>query len=216
MNLSKAIKERRSIRAFREESVEIKTVEEVLEMAIQAPSALNLQPYEFNVVMNEERQRLSRRLLKAYREKRIGCSPGTSEPLPERFNRRMEKTFRIMRPKIEAVGATYENFINEESLKFYGAPVAIVICIDKVLPKSHLVSIGAALGYLVLAAHSKGLGTCPIGLVKSYAYEVKDALNITDDKEVVIGVALGYPDWDSPVNSFKIPRDALKEVTRWI
>lgn len=216
MNLSNAIKERRSIRAFKEESVEIKTVEEVLEMTIRAPSALNLQPCEFNVVMNEERQRLSRRLLKAYREKRIGCSPGTAKPLPKQFNRRMEKTFRIMRPKIEAVGATYENFINEESLKFYGAPVAIVICVDKVLSKSHLVSIGAALGYLVLAAHSKGLGTCPIGLVKSYANEVKDALNITDDKEVVIGVALGYPDWDSPVNSFRTPRDALKEVTRWI
>jgi nitroreductase len=60
------------------------------------------------------------------------------------------------------------------------------------------------------------LGTCPIGLIKSYADEVKDALNISEDKEVVIGVALGYPDWNSPVNNFKTPRDGVQEVTRWI
>lgn len=216
MNLSDAIEERRSIRAFREEPVAAKVIEGVIEMAIHAPSAMNLQPWEFTVVMNEERKRLSRRLLKAYKEKRIGCGPGTAKPLPEQLSRRIRKTSEIMRPNIEAVGAAYEDFINEGSLNFYGAPVALILCVNGVLPKSHLISVGAALGYLVLAAHSKGLGTCPIGLIKSYADEVKDALNISEDKEVVIGVALGYPDWNSPVNNFKTPRDGVQEVTRWI
>lgn len=216
MDLSDAIRERRSIRAFKEEPVDVKITEDILQTAIQAPSALNLQPWEFIVVMDEERKRLSRRLLKAYRERRIGCSSGASKPLPKHFIQRMEATFQIMSTRIETVDTTYESFINEGSLNFYGAPVALIICVDGILPKSHLVSIGAALGYLALAAHTKGLGTCPIGLIKSYSDEVKDALNIPEDKEVVLGVALGYPDWCSPVNSFKTPRDSLKEVTRWI
>ena len=216
MDLSDAIRARKSIRAFKEDRVQVKTVEEILEMAVQAPSALNLQPWEFTVVMDEERKRLSRRLLKAYRERRIGCGPGTASPLPKQLTQRLEATSRIMTPRIEAVGATFDSFINEGSLDFYGAPVALIMCIDSVLPKSYLVSIGAALGYLVLAAHAKELGTCPIGLINAYADEVKDALNIPESKEVVLGVALGYPDWDSPVNSFKTPRDGLKEVTRWI
>jgi nitroreductase len=108
LNLSDAIEERRSIRAFKEEPVEAKVIEEVLGMVIHAPSALNLQPWEFTVVMNEERKRLSRRLLKAYKEKRIGCGPGTAKSLPEQFNRRMEKTSQIMRPKIKAVSAALE------------------------------------------------------------------------------------------------------------
>jgi hypothetical protein len=29
-------------------------------------------------------------------------------------------------------------------------------------------------------------------------------------------VALGYPDWDSPVNRFKTTRDDLSKFVRWI
>jgi len=32
----------------------------------------------------------------------------------------------------------------------------------------------------------------------------------------VIAVALGYPDWDSPINSFKTPRESLDAFVRWI
>ncbi|MCS7113969.1 MAG: nitroreductase family protein [Nitrososphaerota archaeon] len=216
VELFEAINTRRSIRAFTDKPVDPRIVEEILEAATKAPSALNLQPWEFLVVVDEERERLSRRLLKAYRERRIGCSPQGSDKLPEKFARRMKSTFEVMKAKIERAETDYESFINEGSLNFYGAPVAIIICMDNRLSKYHLLSIGSALAYLVLAAHAKGLGTCLIGLIHAYADEVKDALNIPEEKEVVLGVALGYPDWNSTVNAFKTPRDSVKEVARWI
>jgi len=41
-------------------------------------------------------------------------------------------------------------------------------------------------------------------------------LNIPENKNLVIGVALGYPDLESPINRFRSPRDDLDKFVRWI
>ena len=73
MDLLTIIKERKSIRAFKSNPVPKETIEKILNSSILAPSAINLQPWEFQVVMGEEKERLSRRLIKAYPEKKILC-----------------------------------------------------------------------------------------------------------------------------------------------
>ncbi len=216
MDLAQAIRERKSIRAFTPVPVSRQQVEEILSLAVLAPSAINLQPWEFTVVMGEEKARLSRTLIKAYREKQISCSPGNVKPLSAAFSRRGVESFEVMNPCLVQMGTDFGTFINEGSCNFYGAPAAIVITLDNAFSRARLVDIGITLGYLVLAAHEKGLGTCPIGLINAYEEEVKDLLNIPESKDVVIAVALGYPDWDSPVNSFKTPRETVDQFVRWI
>ncbi len=216
MDLIKAIRERKSYRAFKPDPLSKETLEDILKLAIQAPSAINLQPWEFIVVVGEERERLSRRLIKAYKEKQISCGPGNVKPMPKTVTQRGAKTLQLMNPLFEEMGVHPDLFINEGSCNFYGAPVAILICLDDSFPKSRLVDIGIVLGYLILIAHEFGLGTCPIGLITAYEDEIKDVLNIPEHKMVVIGVALGYPDLDSPINRFKSPRDELGPFVRWI
>ena len=216
MELVDIIAERRSIRAFIPERVPRERVEEVLAAAIRAPSAINLQPWEMTVVMDEERERLSRKLMKSYREKRISCSPGNIAPLPEAVTARGRASFEGMLPYVEEMGSDFNAYINEGSCNFYGAPVAIIVSIDKSFSKARYVDLGVCLGYLLLAAHDLGLWTCPIGLISAYEEEVKDVLNIPDNKNVVIGVALGLPDWTSPVNRFASSREGLATTVRWI
>ena len=50
MDLLKAIHERKSIRAFKSDPIPKERVEEILTLAIHAPSAINLQPWEFIIV----------------------------------------------------------------------------------------------------------------------------------------------------------------------
>jgi len=216
MDLLKVIKERKSIRAFKPDLVPREKIEEVLSLTIHAPSAINLQPWELIVLSGEEKERLSRRLIKAYREKQIACSPGNVKPLPKTYGKRGAKTLEAMLPFLKEMGADPDQFINEGSCNFYGAPVAVLICLDDSFPKARMVDIGLALGYFVLTAHEFGLGTCPIGLIVAYEDEIKDLLNIPDNKNVVIGVALGYPNSDIPINRFKSPRDELNKFIRWI
>jgi nitroreductase len=216
MDLIKAILERKSIRAFKADPIPREKLEAILRLAIHAPSAVNLQPWEFTVVTGEERERLSRRLIKSYQEKRISCRPGAVKPLPKTYARRGAKTLDVMKPCFEEMNVRADQFINEGSCNFYGAPVAVILCVDDSFSKGRLVDIGVVLGYLVLTAHDFGIGTCPIGLIAAYEDEVKDVLNIPESKNVVVGVALGYPDWESPINRFKAPKDNLEKMVRWV
>jgi nitroreductase len=216
MDLLEVIKERKSIRGFKPDPIPKEKIEEILRLTIHAPSAINLQPWEFIVVTGEEKKRLSKRLIKAYREKQIGCSPGNVKPLPKTFGKRGAKTLDLMKPFFEEMKVSSNQFTNEGSCNFYGAPVAILICLDDSFPKARMVDIGIALGYFVLTTHEFGLGTCPIGLILAYEDEIKDLLNIPENKNVVIGVALGYPDGNIPINRFKSQRDDLEKFVRWI
>jgi nitroreductase len=216
MDLLKAMNERKSIRAFKPDPIPRERLEEILRLSIYAPSAINLQPWEFIVVTGEEKERLSRRLIKAYHEKQIACSPGNVKPLPKTYGKRGAKTLALMKPFFEEMRVDPDQYINEGSCNFYGAPVAILLCLDDSFPKARMVDIGIALGYFVLTAHELGLGTCPIGLILAYEDEIKELLNIPENKNVVIGVALGYPDWDTAINRFKSPRDDLEKFVRWI
>jgi len=216
MDVFQAIRERKSIRAFKPDPIPKETIEGILRLTIHAPSAINIQPWEFFVVTDEETERLSRKLIKAYREKQVSCSPGAVKPLPETYSQRGIVASESMKPYLEQVGVSFEQFINEGSCNFYGAPVAIIICLDDSFSKARMVDIGVALGYLMLSAHGFGLATCPIGLITAYEDEIKDLLNIPENKNVIIGVALGYPDWENPLNRFKSSRENLDELVRWI
>jgi nitroreductase len=216
MEFSEIVHERKSIRAFSTKKVPKDLITSILQEALQAPSAINLQPWEISVVMDDERERLSRMLVKTYREKRISCSPGNVKPMPSVFNIRGVESFESMKPYLDEMGSDFNTFINEGSCNFYGAPVALIVVIDNSFSKARLVDIGVFLGYFLLVAHNAGLSTCPIGLITAYEEDVKDILNIEERKNIVIGIALGYPDYDVPINQFRSPRDDLEKFIRWI
>jgi nitroreductase len=216
MDIIEVIKTRKSIRAFKPDPVKKEQVEEILNLVINAPSAINLQPWDFIIVMDEEKQRLSRRLLKAYKEKQISCSPGNVKPLSETFSKRGVESFQLMNPYLEKIGQDFNRFVNEGSCNFYGAPVAVIMCLDNAFSKARLVDVGIALGYFVLIAQNLGLSTCPIGLINAYEDDIKELLDIPENKDVVIGIALGYSDMENPVNQFKTPRDGLDAFVKWV
>ncbi len=216
MDLQTAIKERKSVRAFKPQPVPKEMIEEILRSAIHAPSAINLQPWEFYVVLGEEKDRLSRKLVKSYREKQISCGPSTVKPLPKSFGKRGFKTLQGMNPFFEEMKVSSDQFINEGSCNFYGAPAAVLIFHDDSFSTVAFVDIGAVLGYFVLAAHASGLGTCPIGLINAYEEEIKDVLSIPENKKLVVGIAVGQPDPESPINRFKSYREPLENAVHWV
>ena len=214
MDVLKVIEERRSTRAFLEKPVDRDTLERLLDLATQAPSAINLQPWEFTVVSGEERKRLSRVLVKRMRERNISCGPGATNPLPEYFVERQRRLLDVMLPHLPEQTA-FQDFINEGSCNFYGAPTAIIITIDGMFSSARLTDIGIVVGYLVLAAYALGLGTCPIGLITEFDDDIKEELSMPEDKRVVIAVAVGYGDAQAPINRPRSERAPLSDIVKW-
>ena len=93
--------------------------------------------------------------------------------------------------RIEAMGRTPLYRV------FFGAPVVILICGEKVLRKpgrhlSALADCSAAIQNMTLAAASMGLGTCWIGLVR-YLFEKEPSFMAPEGYEPLFALTLGHP-----------------------
>jgi nitroreductase len=214
MDLLEALDERRSTRGFLDKPIERETLERLLSFATQAPSAINIQPWEITIVSGQELKRLNRLLVKRMKERNISCGSGAKRPLQEAFVERQRGLLESMLPNLPE-GTPFQDYINEGSCNFYGAPTAIIITIDEVFSKARLTDIGLLVAYLVLAAHGLGLGSCPIGLITAFDDEIKESLNLPEEKQVVIGIAVGYADPDATVNESRSGRAPLNELVKW-
>lgn len=214
MDITAAVEQRRSVRAFLDTEVEPGKLNALLRLAGRAPSAINLQPWEVTVVSGQERHRLSNLLVKRLRERRISCSPGAKRPLPPLFLERQRELMQALQRAL-GPGQAFETFINEGSCRFYGAPAALIVSVDEVFSSARLLDLGIFVGYLLLGAEAMGLGTCPIGLVSAFDEEIRELINLKETKRVVIAVAVGYPDSSAPVNRVRSTRADLSSFVRW-
>lgn len=214
MDVLDAIQQRRSTRGFLDKPVERVVLERLLAHATQAPSAINIQPWEIYVVSGEERKRLSRVLVKRMRERNISCGPGANRPLADHFKQRQRALLQCMLPNLPE-DRPFQDFINEGSCNFYGAPTALIIAEDEAFSSARLADIGVLVGYLALTAHALGLGTCPIGLITAFEEDIREELSIPEEKQIVIGMAVGYPDPKSAVNRSRSGRAPLDELVKW-
>ena len=215
MDVFEIMKQRKSIRKYLDKPVPRADIEGLIRCAGSAPSAINLQPWEYVVTYAEEKDRLIRRLKKVHAMKNVSCGPGTSTPLPEKIADRSRRVLKVMEPQIAKLDVPFNQFIEKGSCSFYGAPVVIIVLMDKVFPKLRYLDVGLSVSYLLLAAEAKGLSTCPIGLITEYGGDIKDVLNIPEEKEVLLAISLGYEDEAAPENDFKTDREPLNKILTW-
>lgn len=87
------------------------------------------------------------------------------------------------------------------------APALIVVCLNRYRETNwSYVDIGAAVQNMLLYAHSKGYGCCPIG---SFVVEtVKELLELPVQLEPVLFMTVGYPD-EEPSATTRLPLEGL-------
>jgi len=142
MDVFEIIKHRKSIRKYLDKPVLRADIEDLINCAGCAPSAINLQPWEYVVTYGEEKDRLTRRLKKVHAMKNVSCGPGTSTPLPGKISDRSRRAFEVMKPQIAKLNVPFNQFIEQGSCSFYGAPVVIIVLMDKVFPKFRYLDVG--------------------------------------------------------------------------
>jgi nitroreductase len=99
---------------------------------------------------------------------------------------------------------------------FFDAPVLLYFMVDKQLSLEYAVlDVGLILQNVSLLACDKGLGSCIMAVSVMYADIVRKIIPVPDNKRLVIGTALGYPDLEAPINNFERQRD-LEQVVTWV
>lgn len=215
MDVMTAIDSRKTTRAFLNKPVPKKDILEILNAARLAPSGSNLQPWNFWAVTGKDKDELVKKLLDEQNKVGITYSPGRGRPLNKRYIERSNSFAMKILPYIERAGINDPNWIIQGSLSFYGAPVVILILFDEE-SYSNEINLGLALQNILLSAHNKGLGTCPLGLPLAFGELIRDHLKIPKNLKISNIVAIGYADTNNPINEFKSERVSLEEITKLI
>jgi nitroreductase len=170
MEIDEIIRGRRSVRRYRPDPVPRKLIEEVLELAQWAPSAINRQQWHFVVVEGPARERLAEI-----------CGRSVEPLVPH-----IEQAF----PNRPDVVGNLRSFFRTLG----GAPVVIVaFCTASNPEDSDIQSVAAAVQTLLLAAHSKGLGTCWMTGPRFKEPEVNALCGMEGSKLIAV-IPMGYPD----------------------
>ena len=220
MDVKTAIRERRSIRKFGPEKVPQKIIREILEEARWAPSWGNTQAWEFLVVTGDT----LRKYQKTNCEKMFAGEAISPEiPMPEEWPGNLNKRYTdIVARLLNALTIARED--KEARKELYGkifslfdAPCLIIACFDKSLCTEYaMLDIGLAIQTICLLAHEKGLGTCIMAAAVMYTGLLRELVPIPDSKVIAMGIALGYPDLESPANNFERVRADLDELVTWV
>jgi nitroreductase len=213
VDLLDVIKSRRSIRAFEEKLPPKETIQQCLEAATWAPSATNQQPWEFIVLTGNELTKVNEIILENFAE-RMQANDSFGN-VPAHLAKRQQEIFSTLVDVGEKDGID-PNEIFQNSLCFFNAPVGVYFVTYKRVDHQYRLSTAAALENFLLAAHAKGLGTCWLTVTVICEEDIKKHLGISEDKELLGGVALGYPVKDCLLNTFKRTRVPVDEVTRWL
>jgi nitroreductase len=218
MDLWDAVKQRRSVRVFKSDPIPKDVIEKIIMAATEAPSSSNMQPWEFVAVAGRERDRLGQILVEAFakEEKDYDFEGDKGKPFPEKILQRRKAFYKELFQKAEEKGLDPKKFLQEGTYNFWGAPVVIFVFTDETMEKRFYFDIGTCVENLLLAAQAEGLGSHLVRLIVKFENKIKEALQLPPGKSLVIGICLGYPDPNAPINQYKPKRAGIDEIITWI
>ncbi len=223
MDIAEAIRERRSIRAFRPDPVPRPVLEEILELAVRAPSWANIQPWEFAIASGPALEDIRQRFVAKADEQ-----PNPDIPYPREFPEPYNSRRRTLGMKVfELKGVAREDREKRkwwvlQGLRLFEAPCVIYICTDRsyCLQENEvnvwpIFDCGLVAGNIMLLASKYGLGTIAQIQAVGYPDVLRRVLGIPESKLIVLGIAIGYPDPDDPINRLRSERDPLDKTSTW-
>jgi len=218
MDIIEAICSRQSIRGYKPTPVTKEALREILDIATRSPSSDNAQTWEITVVTGE--------VLDNIRWGNVELLTSGVAPNPDFALNRLEGVYRRREVELaiqafSAHGDSQEDrdkraWWQQRGFRFFDAPTVIILSADSSLSESRiLLDAGLIAQTICLAALNYDLGTC-IGVQGVlYPEVIRKFIDIPKSKRIIIGIAIGYPDWDFPANKLESKRESVESITTW-
>ena len=220
MNIKQLIESRYSVRSFIDKDVGFEKVKSILDTANSAPSGGNIQPWKVYVLGNNSKNELITQALNNY-------DTGVQEdiefeiypkPLAEEYKKRRSQCAADMYDALSIARDDIDTRLKQvrENFKFFGAPIGMIVTIDKSFAQNGWGHVGMFLQNLWLTAISEGLGVCLQESWSIYPKTVKKVIDCPDNEMIWCGIAMGYPNNEDPINNYRTSRDSLDSFASFI
>jgi nitroreductase len=222
MDFDDVILGRRSIRGYKPDPVPRGLIEEIIMLAMRAPSSMNVQPWNFYVITGEPLDRIRA----GNTERNVAGVPQSREfRIGTRGfeGKHRERQVGVAKQLFGAMGIARDDKAGRQDwvmrgFRQFDAPVCVIVTFDKELEgmDDAPFDCGAVATALVNAAWSRGLGAVinSQGIMQSPV--VREHAGVADDQVIMKSIALGWPDETFPANAVVSERKSVKEATVFV
>ena len=212
MDVVAAVHARRSVRQFRPDPVDDDLLRSLLVHASRAPSGGNVQPWRIYLANGPAMVRLRAHLAE---------QPPLDQPQYEIYPLSLFEPYRTNRFRVgeqmyATVGIARED--KEARLRqfahnndFFDAPAALFCFIDRRMGPPQWSDCGMFLQTFMLLAVESGLATCAQEYWSVRHRAVASFVGAPDNEMLFCGMAIGYADDDSPINTLASERMPLED-----
>lgn len=221
MQYDEVVLGRRSIRGYKPDPVPREVIEEVLALAMRAPTSMNTQPWHFYVITGEPLNRIRA----GNTERNLAGVPHSREfRIGQPFaGKHRERQIGVAKQLFSAMGIARDDKDARQDwvmrgFRQFDAPVCVIITYDRELDGSDDTPFdcGGLANALVNAAWSRGLGTVinSQGIMQSPV--VREHAGIAADQVIMKSIALGWPDFTFPANAVVSERKPVEEAAVFV
>jgi nitroreductase len=222
MQFDDVIMGRRSIRGYKPDPVPRELIEEIITLAMRAPSSMNTQPWNFYVIAGEPLDRIR----KGNTERNLAGVPQSREfriGTKGFEGKHRDRQVGVAKQLFGAMGIARDDKEGRQDwvlrgFRQFDAPVCIIVTFDNELEgmDDAPFDCGAVATALVNAAWSRGLGAVinSQGIMQSPV--VREHAGIAEDQVIMKSIALGWPDESFPANAVVSERKSVKEATVFV
>ncbi len=214
MSLAQAIRSRRSVRGFLDKPVPQEIIENIFELAQQAPSNCNIMPWKVFVASGETRNQITEALVSTVKAGQLPAPEFPEMPRHEGEYRRRQVDCAVELynnmgiARDDKMGRLRALLRNHE---LFDAPHIAFICMEKHFGVTVAVDIGMYAQNLMLAMTAHGLGSCAMGSMRHYPDVPHRILNIPDNLAILFGISFGYEDETVAANKTRIIKDDISQ-----
>jgi len=183
MELKNVIENRRSVRSFETDDVNVADLREIIRLASFAPSINNSQPWQFVVIKNKAK--LDE--MAAEVKKSLDSIERSQHEDADKIMKKVEwySTFFKDAPALIAVIQTNYDTVIEKAVNLTNTEI------NKLRNFPDIQSIGAVIQNVLLAAYDKGYGTCWLSAPSIANSQLEKIINIGADKKILAFIAIG-------------------------
>lgn len=211
METREAITKRKSTRAFLDQEISKKTVQELLNLAKHAPSWVNSQPEHVYAVSGAKLAELR----KAYKEAGQAGEKGAPDvPVKPRaeWSEQGQSNMKEWNDNLPNVlGENWSTIMGDHSNALYNVPNLLIMTLPKGYSDWSLYDLGAFGQNFITAATDRGLATMTAYQFIKYPKILRKVLSIPDDEVVIIGIGFGHADPTDQMNKITSTRMPLEK-----
>lgn len=212
MGLIDSIYARHSVRGYLEKEVPQDVMNRIFEIAQQAPSNCNVQPWKVYVASGELKDRLRRQMVEATAG---GLTPNPDYPyrgdFQDEYRTRQVECAVALYSKMGISRGDKEGRMRAvlRNFEFFDAPHIAFLGMNPAFGTTVAIDVGMFAQSLMLTMVAFGLHSCPMGTMRNYPDMVREAFQIEDGTKILFGISFGYEDPDVVANETRTTRDDI-------